>query len=332
MKNKFKINVNLNITGAELKQSLINYIYNENLISKSEKISNKNIIVYTNVSAILDDEILKLNEYINENIELTVFISKDKIENFNNVGNNIYKNSKFINKKEDECELFNNHNDFEISSIKSKSEFTSKIENSDTKKVLNEVCALENIENVKNSENIIYEDNDEDNLNEYLQRKKLLINSKTYFPKTLKFKTIPNYVNELSNYTSEQLSKVENFTVYNKHGKITFKGFTDIRFLNLDDLIEIKPLFIELYPNTELPPINIGLNKPAILEVDNYDISKIYEKINAGNLTDKEINLHKQVIENEIVLKEGKIILFDLIQKKLIFEIPYFTRNKPSSN
>ena len=52
------------------------------------------------------------------------------------------------------------------------------------------------------------------------------------------YETEPPLV-QLMRMTEEELENVENFTVKNRHGKITFEGKTDVRMLDLDQIINI---------------------------------------------------------------------------------------------
>merc|ERR1719158_1780946 len=65
--------------------------------------------------------------------------------------------------------------------------------------------------------------------------------------------------------TDEELQRVENFEVrHKKHGRIVFQGTTDLRGLDLDQLIVFGNRTVDVYPDESVkPPMGQGLNKPA---------------------------------------------------------------------
>jgi len=81
--------------------------------------------------------------------------------------------------------------------------------------------------------------------------------------------TVPDF-ETLSEMTPAELSKIRDFTVGRpKFGKITFKGETDVRGLNLDEIILFQPHQIEVYPDgTDKPLEGQGLNKQAVVTLE----------------------------------------------------------------
>eukprot|EP00638_Chattonella_subsalsa_P022633 CAMPEP_0117885928 /NCGR_PEP_ID=MMETSP0950-20121206/19999_1 /TAXON_ID=44440 /ORGANISM="Chattonella subsalsa, Strain CCMP2191" /LENGTH=605 /DNA_ID=CAMNT_0005743043 /DNA_START=37 /DNA_END=1854 /DNA_ORIENTATION=+ len=80
-------------------------------------------------------------------------------------------------------------------------------------------------------------------------------------------------IERLTVMTPEEQSQVKNFTVlrYN-FGEITWPGETDIRGLDLDELVEIGDKVVEVYHRTEpseKPSHGNGLNKPATIRLEN---------------------------------------------------------------
>jgi hypothetical protein len=51
------------------------------------------------------------------------------------------------------------------------------------------------------------------------------------------------------------LSRVENFTVWSENGVVIFEGYSDLRHIDLDEIINISPLNLSLYEN--LPSLKI---------------------------------------------------------------------------
>lgn len=78
-------------------------------------------------------------------------------------------------------------------------------------------------------------------LRKSVQEKEVRFASEDMIPKITK----PNYHTEpatvrLCRMSEQELSQVEDFSIENEFGKIIFDGKTDIRGLNLDELINIK--------------------------------------------------------------------------------------------
>lgn len=53
------------------------------------------------------------------------------------------------------------------------------------------------------------------------------------------YETEPSMV-KIMRMTEDELANVENFTIKNQHGKITFEGKVDLRMLDLDRLVNIQ--------------------------------------------------------------------------------------------
>jgi hypothetical protein len=85
------------------------------------------------------------------------------------------------------------------------------------------------------------------------------------------YETTPS-MKEICRMTVEELRNVENFSIFNEHGKIEFKGTTDLTKLNLDQIVNIQPKVISLYQNGQIdfkPEKGQGLNKAATLHMFN---------------------------------------------------------------
>jgi hypothetical protein len=88
------------------------------------------------------------------------------------------------------------------------------------------------------------------------------------------YSTIPSY-SEICRMTPEQLRRVQNFTIQNEWGRITFFDQTDITGLNLDKILIIDRANIEVYPaGTEKPARGQGLNRPAEVTFFNYGLKE----------------------------------------------------------
>ena len=119
------------------------------------------------------------------------------------------------------------------------------------------------------------------------KRKPLVLNKKYCLPNkeelpilTKDILTIPT-IPELYSMTLNELENVENFTIFNKHGKITFPGKTNLRGINLDDIVDISEKSISVYsvnPNI-VHKKNEGLNKNCFITINNlHCIDNLYVK------------------------------------------------------
>jgi nuclear pore complex protein Nup98-Nup96 len=83
--------------------------------------------------------------------------------------------------------------------------------------------------------------------------------------------------------TEQELSRVEHFQIGQYGiGSVTWPGLTDVRFLNIDDVIVFKKGSVTLFPDEDLkPPVGTGLNKTAIIELfvrpKNIELAKKFE-------------------------------------------------------
>ena len=79
---------------------------------------------------------------------------------------------------------------------------------------------------------------------------------------------------EMARMSEQELSQVTDFRIENEHGSITFTGNTDLRGLDLDELVEITRGAVTVYPphvedRGGKPPVGQGLNKKAIIRLKN---------------------------------------------------------------
>ena len=76
--------------------------------------------------------------------------------------------------------------------------------------------------------------------------------------------------------TLRELMAVEDFTIYNEHGKIQFEGATDLTEVDLEKIVTIEKGSAEVYddtdPTTVKPPVGQKLNKPAIISLYDMDL------------------------------------------------------------
>jgi nuclear pore complex protein Nup98-Nup96 len=68
--------------------------------------------------------------------------------------------------------------------------------------------------------------------------------------------------------TSEELTRVNGFKIYNEFGCVYFPGETDLTDLNLDDIVNIERHNIEIYnDNIKAPQYGQKLNRKATLTI-----------------------------------------------------------------
>jgi len=93
------------------------------------------------------------------------------------------------------------------------------------------------------------------------------------------FKTVPQLV-KLSRMSEEELANIQDFSVYNENARITFPGTTDIRGINLGELVNLGYRSVEVYPQNcgiQVPRAGEGLNKKAVIEFYNWPLPRKYE-------------------------------------------------------
>jgi len=63
--------------------------------------------------------------------------------------------------------------------------------------------------------------------------------------------------------------RVNNFTIGNQHGKIIFKGLTDVSGIDISKIVEINNGSVQLYKSHPKPEKGKELNKPALIHLYN---------------------------------------------------------------
>ena len=81
-------------------------------------------------------------------------------------------------------------------------------------------------------------------------------------------------IEQLNRMTDRELAAVEGFTIWNNHGKVEFEGRTDVRDINLDEVVVINNKNVEIYPEdkfkgSDKPFPGEKLNKPALITLYN---------------------------------------------------------------
>lgn len=86
--------------------------------------------------------------------------------------------------------------------------------------------------------------------------------------------TIPT-IPDLYNMSDDEIENVNNFTIYNNYGSILFPGKTNLKNLNLDEIIDISDRNVTVYKFSENKhKIGFGLNKEAIITLNNINFNE----------------------------------------------------------
>jgi len=113
-------------------------------------------------------------------------------------------------------------------------------------------------------------------------------------PICTKFETFPR----IKNLTNNELKNIQDFTIFNEFGKIKFIGNTDIRGLNIDQIISIEKCKFSIYESYKnLPKFGTELNKLAIISLFNCFPKDLRKLTDAEYLAKFEENLKEQTIK-----------------------------------
>lgn len=86
--------------------------------------------------------------------------------------------------------------------------------------------------------------------------------------------TIPT-IPDLYNMSDDEIENVNNFTIYNNYGSILFPGKTNLKNLNLDEIIDISDRNVTVYKFSENKhKIGFGLNKESIITLNNINFNE----------------------------------------------------------
>lgn len=140
--------------------------------------------------------------------------------------------------------------------------------------------------------------------------------------------TKPDYstepsIEELQYMTDEELAAVQDFTVHHKDaGSVTFEGKTDVRDLNLDEIVQFANHTISVYPNEDdKPPEGQGLNKPAIVTL------YVRPKEKRGRpISQADIHKFEQKLRKTTAKFDGEFISYDYGTGAWTFRVKHFSR------
>jgi hypothetical protein len=75
--------------------------------------------------------------------------------------------------------------------------------------------------------------------------------------------------------SDDEIENVNNFTIYNNYGSILFPGKTNLKNLNLDEIIDISDRNVTVYKFSENKhKIGFGLNKESIITLNNINFNE----------------------------------------------------------
>ena len=129
-------------------------------------------------------------------------------------------------------------------------------------------------------------------------------------------------INVLQHMSEEELARVKNFTVFRPNvGKIEWAGETDVRFLNLDEIVKIehKEVFVYEESATISPPeVGVGLNKPAVVTLCN-----VFPK--EGSSLKKKQDFQQKLIDF-CLLNDAEMLDYDSQTGNWVFAVKHFSR------
>jgi hypothetical protein len=124
---------------------------------------------------------------------------------------------------------------------------------------------------------------------------------------------------ELQQMSDDELAAVENFVIFRPSiGQIKWEGKTDLRDLNLDDLVVIENKMISVYDGldeSEKPPRGEKLNKRAVVTL--YQISP--KTITSAAIEKFEKKLRKSCIKND-----SEFLHYDIELQEWMFRVSHF--------
>ena len=139
-------------------------------------------------------------------------------------------------------------------------------------------------------------------------KKNYFLNTRNIIKKSKYLDTIPSY-EKLLQMTNKELSEIKNFTLYNQNGIIEFLGYTDIRNLDFDKIIQLNKESVFIYEKCKRPLKEIDLNKPAIITMFNICPNKFG------------LNSFNRIISKKVKKMNGKLLLINKEENFIIFKI-----------
>jgi len=127
---------------------------------------------------------------------------------------------------------------------------------------------------------------------------------------------------EMARMNEFQLSTVEDLYIENRHGRIAWEGRTDVRGVDFDELVTIDQFAATVYPEhierlNLKPEIGKGLNKPAIISLNN---------IIAPSSEAKKRRFVDKLKAKTACMDDAVFLNFDEAKGILTFRVAHFTR------
>lgn len=123
----------------------------------------------------------------------------------------------------------------------------------------------------------------------------------------------------LQKYSTRELSKVRQFTVFRPdYGKIEWIGETDVRNLNLDEVVKIEKKEVFVYEDVTPVPEGVELNKPAVVTLYN-----VFPK--EGSTEKKKTEFYRK-LQDFCETNEADFISYDRNTGDWVFGVKHFSR------
>lgn len=131
-------------------------------------------------------------------------------------------------------------------------------------------------------------------------------------------------MSSLRKMSDRQLSSVMDFRIIREgHGEILWPGYTDVRQLNLDKIVDIANRKVTLYGNmSSVHPVGEGLNKNAVITLFNCSPKELDSD---GSITKTADHLER--LKDHTVSLGCKFISANIKTGQWTFEAPYFVQN-----
>lgn len=152
--------------------------------------------------------------------------------------------------------------------------------------------------------------------------------------------TIPS-LSELQRKSSSELARLPEFTIgHSKFGTVSWTTSpTDVRNLNLDELVSFQQDSIEVYPESHFPhgsPADGVLNKVATVTIFHLSVGLILaraigsdgasKRAASGHLTERDTDLITAELRKLTASFNGRFVSFSVEGNKWTFEVDHFTR------
>ncbi|EGG25304.1 putative nucleoporin 98 [Cavenderia fasciculata] len=130
---------------------------------------------------------------------------------------------------------------------------------------------------------------------------------------------------ELESMTESELASVREFTIERKgYGSVMFLGSTDVRDLNIDEIVTIDVREVSIYPDEETkPPVGQGLNKRSMVT-----LQQCWPKASDGSYRKSENYLarYKNALQRKAAEEQFTFIEYDGVSGEWRFKVEHFSK------